>query len=186
VHPKAGCKTATVPTSDIEKSISEAGRPPPPCKRVMEPNRCSRAYHWNKGKIVCQKAQPEAERGMAVRIRPQLAKRVRDLALLRLGIQSTLRACDLLTLCGITALAIQSGAFLFPSSPGRSGFQGSFNYGAVTSGITRRLVQYRKPHRNCYSDSCKHEPARQWSKPQVPPHRLFCRCRHQELLLQER
>lgn len=53
---------------------------------------------WNKGKIVGQKAPFKLKEIWAIRIRPQLADRQRELALFNLGIDSKLRACDLVTL----------------------------------------------------------------------------------------
>jgi integrase len=53
---------------------------------------------WNKGKIVGQKAPFKLKEVWAIRIRLQLAGRIRDLALFDLGIDSKLRACDLVQL----------------------------------------------------------------------------------------
>jgi len=53
---------------------------------------------WNKGEIVGQKAPFKLKEVWAIRIRLQLAGRVRDLALFDLGIDSKLRACDLVEL----------------------------------------------------------------------------------------
>ena len=53
---------------------------------------------WNKGKIVGQKAPFKLKEIWAIRIRLQLADRQRELALFNLGIDSKLRACDLVTL----------------------------------------------------------------------------------------
>jgi hypothetical protein len=61
----------------------------------MELNQCSRRTHWNKGKIVGQKAPLNLKKAWAGRIRIQLAERARDLALFNLGIDGKLRACDL-------------------------------------------------------------------------------------------
>ena len=64
----------------------------------MEPNQRSPHIPWNKGKIVGQKAPLKLKEVWAVRIRLQLAERVRDLALFNLGIDSKLRGCDLVQL----------------------------------------------------------------------------------------
>jgi integrase len=53
---------------------------------------------WNKGRLTGQKA-PLKQKGIwAIRVRLQLAHRVRDLALFNLAIDSKLRACDLVRL----------------------------------------------------------------------------------------
>jgi integrase len=53
---------------------------------------------WNKGKIVGQKAPFKLKEVWAIRIRLQRARRERELALFDLGIDSKLRACDLVQL----------------------------------------------------------------------------------------
>ena len=53
---------------------------------------------WNKGKIVGQKAPLKLKDIWAIRIRLQLGKRTRELALFDLGLDSKLRACDLVRL----------------------------------------------------------------------------------------
>jgi integrase len=53
---------------------------------------------WNKGKIVGQKAPFKVQDIWALRVRLQLEDRVRELALLNLGIDSKLRGCDLVAL----------------------------------------------------------------------------------------
>lgn len=50
---------------------------------------------WNKGKLIGQKAPLKLKEIWAIRIRLQLANKVRDLALFDLAIDSKLRACDL-------------------------------------------------------------------------------------------
>ena len=59
------------------------------------------AWHyeaWNKGKLVGQKAPFKLREIWAIRIRLQIQGRVRELALFDLGIDSKLRACDLVSL----------------------------------------------------------------------------------------
>ncbi len=51
---------------------------------------------WNKGKLVGQKLPLKLQEIWAIRIRPQIDNRHRDLALFNLAIDSKLRACDLL------------------------------------------------------------------------------------------
>ena len=53
---------------------------------------------WNKGKLVGQKAPLKLKVIWAIRVRLQLRKKVRDLALFNLAIDSKLRACDLVRL----------------------------------------------------------------------------------------
>jgi integrase len=53
---------------------------------------------WNKGKLVGQKAPFKLKDIWAIRIRLQIANRIRDLALFDLAIDSKLRACDLVRL----------------------------------------------------------------------------------------
>lgn len=53
---------------------------------------------WNKGKLVGQKAPLKLKDIWAIRVRLQLRKKVRDLALFNLAIDSKLRACDLVRL----------------------------------------------------------------------------------------
>lgn len=53
---------------------------------------------WNKGKIVGQKAPFKPKDIWALRVRLQMENRVRELALLNLGIDSKLRGCDLVAL----------------------------------------------------------------------------------------
>jgi integrase len=53
---------------------------------------------WNKGKLVGQKTPFRLKEIWAIRVRLQLQGRVRDLALFNLGIDSKLRACDLVKL----------------------------------------------------------------------------------------
>ena len=53
---------------------------------------------WNKDKIVGQKAPFKLKDIWALRVRLQLEKRVRELALFNLGIDSKLRGCDLVRL----------------------------------------------------------------------------------------
>jgi integrase len=53
---------------------------------------------WNKGIIVGQKAPLKLKEVWAIRMRLQLAHRTRELALFDLGVDSKLRACDLVQL----------------------------------------------------------------------------------------
>jgi len=53
---------------------------------------------WNKGKLIGQKAPLKVKDIWAIRVRLQMEGRTRDLALFDLGIDSKLRACDLVKL----------------------------------------------------------------------------------------
>lgn len=53
---------------------------------------------WNKGKLVGEKAPLRVRDIWAIRVRLQLQGSTRDLALFDLGIDSKLRACDLVRL----------------------------------------------------------------------------------------
>ena len=53
---------------------------------------------WNKGKLTGQKPPLKPREVWAIRVRPQISNRVRDLALFDLAIDSKLRGCDLVHL----------------------------------------------------------------------------------------
>ena len=53
---------------------------------------------WNKGKLIGQKSPLKLKEIWAIRIRLQLANRIRELALFNLAIDSKLRGCDLVKL----------------------------------------------------------------------------------------
>lgn len=55
-------------------------------------------FPWNKGRLIGQKAPLKLKEIWAIRIRLQLADKVRDLALFNLAIDSKLRGCDLVNL----------------------------------------------------------------------------------------
>jgi len=63
----------------------------------MESN-ASHREPWNKGKFVGQKAPFKVKDIWALRVHLQIDKRVRELALFNLGIDSKLRGCDLVSL----------------------------------------------------------------------------------------
>jgi len=58
----------------------------------------TRSTPWNKGKLVGQKAPLKLRDIWAIRVRLQLGKKTRDLALFNLAIDSKLRGCDLVKL----------------------------------------------------------------------------------------
>lgn len=53
---------------------------------------------WNKGKLIGQKPPLKLKDIWAIRIHLQVGKRIRDLAMFNLAIDSKLRGCDLVTL----------------------------------------------------------------------------------------
>ena len=53
---------------------------------------------WNKGKLVGQEPPLRLKEIWAIRIRLQLAKRIRKIALFNLALDSKLRGCDLVSL----------------------------------------------------------------------------------------
>ena len=63
-----------------------------------ESNHPTRKTPWNKGKLIGQKPPLKLKEVWEIRIRLQLEKRIRDLALFDLAIDSKLRACDLVQL----------------------------------------------------------------------------------------
>lgn len=65
---------------------------------MEEPTAHSARSPWNKGKLVGQKAPLRLKDIWAIRIRLQLGHRARELALFDLGLDSKLRACDLVKL----------------------------------------------------------------------------------------
>ena len=57
-----------------------------------------RAAPWNKGKLLGQKPPLKLKEIWAIRVRLQLARQARELALFNLAIDSKLRGCDLVGL----------------------------------------------------------------------------------------
>jgi integrase len=58
-------------------------------------NHVNRQTPWNKGKLTGQKPPLKLKEIWAIRIRLQISKQIRDLALFNLAIDSKLRSCDL-------------------------------------------------------------------------------------------
>ncbi|MBA3505543.1 MAG: tyrosine-type recombinase/integrase [Betaproteobacteria bacterium] len=65
---------------------------------MESPHVSHRHKAWNKGKLVGQKAPFKIKEIWAIRVRLQMQERMRELALFNLGIDSKLRACDLVKL----------------------------------------------------------------------------------------
>jgi integrase len=61
-------------------------------------NSSNRHTPWNKGKLIGQKSPLKLKEIWAIRIRLQMAKNTRELALFNLAIDSKLRGCDLVQL----------------------------------------------------------------------------------------
>jgi integrase len=59
---------------------------------------CRTATPWNRGKLIGPKPPLKAKEIWSIRIRLQVAHRIRDLALFNLVLDSKLRACDLVAL----------------------------------------------------------------------------------------
>jgi hypothetical protein len=83
-------------------------RMPGPWRKVVLPSsrkenhdgsysRYAHRGRWNEGKLVGRKAPFKLKEFWAIRVRLQMYERLRKLALIDLGIDSKLRACDL---CG--------------------------------------------------------------------------------------
>lgn len=69
------------------------------------------SVRWNRGRLVGQKAPLKLKEIWAIRIRLQLADKLRDLALFNLAIDSKLRGCDLVSL---RVLDIAQGKAVLP------------------------------------------------------------------------
>jgi hypothetical protein len=65
---------------------------------VVVTEKSARRRAWDKDKIVGQKTPLRPQDTWAIRVRLQLPKRTRDLALFNLAIDSKLRGCDLVKL----------------------------------------------------------------------------------------
>ena len=74
---------------------------------------------WNKGQLIGPKPPLKLREIWAIRIRLQLAKRARDLALFNLAIDSKLRGCDLVKLPRYVMSLIAVGSFHGPPSCSR-------------------------------------------------------------------
>jgi integrase len=59
---------------------------------------CRTTTSWNRGKLIGPKPPLKAKEIWSIRVRLQVAHRIRDLALFNLALDSKLRACDLVAL----------------------------------------------------------------------------------------
>lgn len=97
----------------------------------------SQSSPWNKDKLVGQKAPLKLKDIWAIRVRLQLVRRTRDLALFNLAIDSKLRACDLVK---IRVNAIADGNQIAPRA-------------IVLQQKTQRPVQFEITEQTCISIS---------------------------------
>ena len=67
-------------------------------RTVTSSTRATRQLPWNKGKLIGAKPPLRLKHVWAIRSTLQLSRRIRDLALFNLGIDSKLRGCDLVSL----------------------------------------------------------------------------------------
>jgi integrase len=81
---------------------------------------------WNKGRLIGQKPPLKLQEVWSIRVRLEIAKRLRDLALFNLAIDSKLRSCDLVKL---KVIDIAHGSNML-------------NRAMVTQQKTRRPVQF--------------------------------------------
>ncbi|WP_333878863.1 tyrosine-type recombinase/integrase [Methylobacter sp.] len=65
---------------------------------MNQENQIAQNVPWNKGKLIGQKSPLKLKEIWAIRIRLQMAKNTRELALFNLAIDSKLRGCDLVKL----------------------------------------------------------------------------------------
>ncbi len=65
---------------------------------MNQENQIAQHVPWNKGKLIGQKLPLKLKEIWAIRIRLQMAKNTRELALFNLAIDSKLRGCDLVKL----------------------------------------------------------------------------------------
>ena len=109
----------------------------------MDITRMVRRGAWNKGKLVGQKAPFKLNEIWAIRIRLQMQGRLRELALFDLGIDSKLRACDLVS-SGSATCATATG---WPRA--RSSFSrrpsGRCNSRSPSKPVTRWKLGSRQP-----------------------------------------
>ena len=115
----------------------------------MDQSECRNPRHcepWNKGKLVGQKAPLGLKEICAIRIRLQLAERVRELALFNLAVDSKLRSCDLVKLRTREAIAAwisyagrRPGDFLFPSRLRSSPHLSTRQYVRIVRGWAREI-----------------------------------------------
>jgi integrase len=65
---------------------------------MNQENQTNRSIPWNKGKLIGQKSPLKLKEIWAIRIRLQMARNTRELALFNIAIDSKLRGCDLVKL----------------------------------------------------------------------------------------
>lgn len=97
--------SSTLRVCDRMKSPLERGRCGgsgrswrPPCPPKPKSKNAQLRTPWNKGRLVGQKRPLRPKEVWAIRVRLQMKRRKRDLALFNLAIDSKLRGCDLASL----------------------------------------------------------------------------------------
>jgi hypothetical protein len=88
-------RTALFAIVDASKTNHEVSTKP---GQVQFGHAATQHVPWNKGKLVGQKAPLKLKDIWAIRVRLQIGKRTRELALFNLAIDSKLRSCDLVKL----------------------------------------------------------------------------------------
>lgn len=137
----------------------------------MDQNLAAATRHapWNKGRLAGQKPPLRLKEIWAIRIRLQLAKRARELALFNLAIDSKLRGCDLVSLrvCDVTqGQRVASRAMVLQRKTQRSvqfelTEQTRESVGAWVAKAQLQLDQYLFPSR---SKASPHLSTRQYSR----------------------
>ena len=95
---------------------------------------------WNKGKLIGQKLPLKPEEVWSIRVRLDMAHKVRDLALFNLAVNSKLRGCDLVKL---TVSDIARGTEIVSRYPSR--IRGKLR--SVQSDLSSYLKQHEKRFR---------------------------------------
>jgi integrase len=65
---------------------------------IISDHSCRATTPWNRGKLIGPKPPLKTKEIWSIRVRLQVANRIRDLALFNLALDSKLRACDLVAL----------------------------------------------------------------------------------------
>jgi integrase len=124
---------------------------------------------WNKGKLSGQKRPLKLQEIWAIRIRLELQKRVRELAMFNLAIDSKLRACDLMALT-VSDIAqagrIQSRALIVQQKTGRPV---QFEITGQTRQSVQNLIEEAQLHHHDYLfpsrvNGCPHLTRRQYAR----------------------
>ena len=115
---------------------------------------------WNKGKLTGQKPPLKLKEIWAIRIRLQISKQVRDLALFNLALDSKLRSCDLVkirvrdvthgaTVAVTGDILLETNAWIYPVSQRTNGASVLF---------TANNVTVQEPQAGFIADGAGYEP----------------------------